>query len=192
MQCGGSPLQLIERHYVSTLQDLKEALNRVEKFMHTRSLFRVPSLQALGDVTSPAKSRCLMLPSSRMTRTFDRTDIFEKLDQVLDPTAGKTFRSAALHGMGGVGKSTVASTYIKKKFEENVYDTVLWAHAEKSISLRQSFTDIALRLKLPGAQSQNHEANLTLVQDWFQSTGGVNLPSSILVLGLIGSSDSSV
>ena len=173
MQGGGSPVQLVERHYVSTLQDLKAALNRVEKFIHTRSLLRVSSPQALGDATSAAKPRCLMLPSSRMTRTFDRKDIFEKLDQILDPTAGKTFRSAALHGMGGVGKSTVVSTYIKKKFEENVYNTVLWAHAEKSISLRQSFTDIALRLKLPGAQSQNHDANLALVQDWFQSTGGL-------------------
>jgi hypothetical protein len=128
-----------------------------------------------------------MVPGVRMTRTFNREDIFEKLDQILAPTGGRTFRSVALHGMGGVGKSTIASTYIKKKFEENAYDTVLWAHGEKSISLRQSFTDIALRLKLTGAQYQNHDENLALVQDWFQTTGTIILHLSVsgLVLDLI-------
>lgn len=114
-----------------------------------------------------------MLPRVRMTRSFDREGIYERLDQILSPAAGKTFRSVALYGMGGVGKSTIASTYTKRKFEENVYDTVLWAYGEKPMSLRQSFTDIALRLKLPGAQAHNHNENLALVQDWFQSTGWI-------------------
>jgi hypothetical protein len=171
LQGSKSPLQLIERRYVSALQDLKEALNRIEKSIQTRSLLRVQSPQDSGNVTPSANPRCLMLPRVRMTRSFNRESIYERLDQVLSPVAGKTFRSVALYGMGGVGKSTIASTYTKKKFEENVYDTVLWAHGEKLMSLRQSFTDIALRLKLPGAQSHSHHENLALVQDWFQSTG---------------------
>lgn len=177
---------------MSTLQDLKEALSRMEKFIQTRSLLRVSLPRASDNFTSSAKLRCLMLFILRMTRTFDRLGIFEKLDQILASTAIRTFRFAALYGMGGVGKSTVAFTYIKKKFEEQTYDAVLWANGEKSISLRQSFTDIALRLKLLGAQFQNHDENLVLVQDWFQSTGGINLRSFILVLCLIGSSESCV
>lgn len=111
-----------------------------------------------------------MLPESRSTRMFNRVDVFEKLDQLLAPTTGRTFRSVALHGMGGVGKSTVASTYIETKYEEHAYDAVLWARGEKSVSLSQSFTEIALRLKLPGAKPQNHDENLVLVQDWFRTT----------------------
>ena len=113
-----------------------------------------------------------MLPQTKTTRLFDREEIFEKLDQRLDPVAWKTsFRSVALYGLGGVGKSTIASTYVERKFGEHVYDIILWVRGEKSSSLRQSFTDIAVRLKLLGAQPQTHDENLISVQDWFQSTG---------------------
>jgi predicted ATP-dependent serine protease len=112
-----------------------------------------------------------MLPQTKTTRFFDRVDVFEELDQILGPVAGTSFRSVALHGLGGVGKSTIASTYIEKKFDKDDYDVVLWVRGEKTSSLQQSFTDIAMRLKLPGAQPQNYNENLFLVQDWFQSTG---------------------
>lgn len=112
-----------------------------------------------------------MLPQTKTTRVFDQVDVFEKLDHILGPASGTSFRSVALHGQGGVGKSTIASTYIERKFDENDYDVVLWVCGEKTSSMRQSFTDIAMRLKLPGAQPQTQDENLILVQDWFQSTG---------------------
>jgi NB-ARC domain len=107
-----------------------------------------------------------MLPRTKTTRFFDRVDVFEKLDQTLGPAAGRTsFLSVALHGLGGVGKSAIASTYIERKFDENDYDVALWVRGEKPSFLRQSFTDISMRLKLPGAQPQTHDENLILVQD---------------------------
>lgn len=113
-----------------------------------------------------------MVAQTKPTSVVDRVDVFEKLDQILGPTAKRTsFISVALYGVGGVGKSTIASTYTEKKFEENEYDAVFWVRGENPLSMRQSFTDIAMRLKLPGAQPQTHDDNLILVQDWFQSTG---------------------
>ena len=156
---SGGALQPIERCFASTLQDLEDAVNRVKKLAQIQSSFSRVS----GEVLSAAKQRCLMLPGSRATRTFDRPDVFQKLDQILDATVGGTFEAVALHSIGGVGKSTIASAYVEAKFDESVYDVVLWAHGEKTISLRQSFTDIALRLQLPGAQPQAHDENLVLV-----------------------------
>ncbi|KAK0609966.1 Tetratricopeptide-like helical [Bombardia bombarda] len=115
--------------------------------------------------------RCLMLPPSRTIRLFDRVDVFQNLDKSLGPDVrGTSFRSVALHGIGGVGKSSVACSYMEARFKESVYDVGLWVSGEKPASLRQSFTDIALRLKLPGANPQHHEANFHLVHDWLQST----------------------
>lgn len=119
-------------------------------------------------------NRCLMLPPTRSSRFFDRVDVFADLDRILAPTVTtgeSTFRSVALYGLGGVGKSTIASTYIDTRYKENVYHVCLWVRGEKPESFRQSFTEIALRLKLPGAQPQTRDDNLNLVQDWFQSTG---------------------
>lgn len=167
-----TPFQLIEQRYETTKRELEEALTRVEKLVQKKSPTRVQSPPSTVANTAATKLHCLMLPQTKTARVFDRVDVFEKLDQILDPAAGRTsFRSVALHGLGGVGKSTIASTYVETKFGENVYDVVLWVRGEKPSSLRQSFTDIAMRLKLPGAQPQTHNENLILVQDWFQSTG---------------------
>lgn len=114
----------------------------------------------------------MILPTKKPSRFFDRVDTFEKIDQVLGREGSKTsFRSIALFGLGGIGKSSIAARYIERKIEENEYDAVFWVYGEKTASLRQSFTDIAMRLKLPGAQLNLHDDNLILVQNWFQSTG---------------------
>lgn len=147
-------------------------MTRVENLVRITSPTWVQSQPSTYSNRAAAMSRILMTPQTKTIQFFDRVDVFEKLDQILAPAAGKTsFQSVALHGLGGVGKSTLASTYIETKFEEGVYDVILWARGETPSSLRQSITDIAMRLKLSEAQPQSHDENLILVQDWFQSTG---------------------
>jgi hypothetical protein len=111
------------------------------------------------------------LPSDLQLSFFNRVDTFEKIDQVLLPNEWATFRSLALFGLGGVGKSSVAARYIQGKVGDRKYDALFWVHGETTASLRQSFTDIALQLKLPGVQPNLHDENLIRVQSWFQTTG---------------------
>ncbi|KAG9250320.1 pfs domain-containing protein [Emericellopsis atlantica] len=160
-----TPLQLIERRFALTNQELGEAVARVEK------LITVDSSLHKGMSRISGLSRCLMIPATRTTRFFNRIDVLQDVDRLLGRVTKETpFRSVAIHGMAGVGKSSIASTYMETRYKENVYDVCLWVRGEKSASLRQSFTDIALRLKLPGAHRQSPDDNLNLVQDWFQST----------------------
>lgn len=123
--------------------------------------------------TSPQTKPYLLLPPTRLLpgRFFDRADVFEKLDLTLGhPQARASFKAIALWGMGGVGKSSIAISYIDLKVQKQQYDAIFWANSENSASLRQSFTSIAMKLKLPNAHPQNHDENLELVQEWFQST----------------------
>ena len=171
LQEDESPFRLIERRYTTINHELGEALTRVEKLVRINQPSWAQSPLSIDANKAAPKLRCLMLPQTKTARFFDRVDVFEKLDQILGLAAGTSFQSVALHGLGGVGKSIIASTYIEKKFNEKVYDVILWIRGEKSSSLRQSFTDIAMRLKLPGVQPHIHDENLILVHDWFQSTG---------------------
>ncbi|KAF1738933.1 hypothetical protein CRV24_000862 [Beauveria bassiana] len=112
-----------------------------------------------------------MVPTKKVSRFYDRVGTFDKIDQVIGgPGSSPSFRSVALHGLGGIGKSTIAARYIERKFEENEYDAIFWVHSERTASLRQSFTDIALRLKLDGAKPNLHDDNLIIVQNWLQLT----------------------
>lgn len=114
----------------------------------------------------------MKLPTKIYPSFFDRDDIFEKIDQILGRDGSTTsFRSIALFGLGGVGKSSIAARYIERKMEEKKYDAIFWVYSETTASLRQSFTDIVLRLKLPGAKPNLHDENLIQVQSWFQTTG---------------------
>lgn len=82
-----------------------------------------------------------------------------------------SLRSLALYGMGGVGKSHVAMKYLEKKQVAKDFDAIFWINAENPISIQQSFTDIALRLKLPDTGRATHDENRMIVKGWLQQTG---------------------
>ncbi|KAL3437123.1 hypothetical protein BDV09DRAFT_163834 [Aspergillus tetrazonus] len=165
------PWMPLQRQFTRTSKELIETVARVEMLV---AAARPPAQEnhSSSDVaTLTQRFRCMILPGKKASRFFDRVDTFEKIDQVLGRKGTNTsFRSIALYGLGGVGKSSIAARYIERKIEENEYDSVFWVYGEKVASLRQSFTDIAMRLKLPGAQPNLHDENLLLVQNWFQMT----------------------
>jgi hypothetical protein len=118
------------------------------------------------------KLPCVILPRFRTSHFFDRTDVIERMENYFNQVDfDTTFRSLAIHGLGGVGKSTVALKYAERKLQNSELDVLCWVYSEKLVSLRQSFTDIALRLKLPDARPGDHEENHALVLNWFQNTG---------------------
>jgi hypothetical protein len=118
-----------------------------------------------------AKLPCVILPAIRTSRFFDRTDVIEKMDHHFnqaDPDS--TFRSLALYGLGGVGKSSVALRFVESKIRRGELDAMFWVYSEKLVTIRQSFTDIAMQLKLPDARPKDHDENHALVLRWLQHT----------------------
>ncbi|KAJ6084951.1 hypothetical protein N7499_004580 [Penicillium canescens] len=168
------PLALVEQRFLNLNTELNETLTRIEKLVQFNlpiSIRDKPTLDA-GQKSS-RKQPYLVLPQTNSLpgRFFDRVDVFEKLDQSFNDTEiPLVFKAVALWGMGGIGKSSIAMRYVSTKIQENKYDAIFWVHGEKSASLRQSFNDIAMKLKLPNASPQNHDENLERVQEWFQFT----------------------
>lgn len=166
----GTPSELIQGCYEKTDKEINVLLKHVEIVTGNKA---PTSSQPMRPIDT---NRVLMLPPTKTDRFFDRVDVFKSLDDFLGIlVGGDSFLSVALYGMSGVGKSTAASTYIEKRFSKKYFDVILWVHGENSASLRQSFTRIAIRLKLPGVQLHAHDENLNLVQDWLQSTGKFEL-----------------
>jgi hypothetical protein len=57
------------------------------------------------------------------------------------------------------------------RMQRKFYDAVFWIQAETSGSLRQSFTDIALALELPGAdKNATFDENIVRVLRWLRHT----------------------
>ncbi|KAK1826926.1 NB-ARC [Podospora conica] len=169
---GSDPWVQLQHRFTAANQDLTETLARVEKLIAVRRSgldHQGPS----GSASAPQpRFRGMVMPSKKTpSRFFNRVNILQKLDQALGGDSNSSsFRAVAIHGLGGVGKSSIAARYIETKYEYHEYDALFWVHGEKTASLKQSFTDIALRLKLDGSKPNLHDDNLVLVQHWLQLT----------------------
>ena len=123
-----------------------------------------------------AKLPCILSPPFRIARFFDRSEVIVQIDHLLQKQKTETsFQSLALWGLGGVGKSSVALRYAETKVHDGELDAMFWIRSEKEVTLRQSFTDIAMRLKLPDANPADHDENKILVLGWLQHTSELSL-----------------
>lgn len=159
---------------VSRLEKLSR-LSELEDITHLNStLAALPRLSVRQSPDETASLPCFIYPSSRTFRFFDRTEDIIEMDRYFGNVAhdpNQPFRSIALYGVGGVGKSSIALRYAETRIHRKELDAMFWVAGEKEVSLRQSFSDIAVRLKLPGAQVKDYDQNRTLVLEWFQTTG---------------------
>jgi tetratricopeptide (TPR) repeat protein len=82
-----------------------------------------------------------------------REDLIDQLSQRL--TAGSTTAvlPAALHGMGGIGKTQMAVEYVHRHLDD--YDLVWWIQATHVAQIRAGLTELAGQLGLPGGAEAN-------------------------------------
>ncbi len=154
-------------------------MSSIEKI--SRSSERLPDLSRLhellaglsshGEATEQARLPCYIFPSFRVAKFFDRSEVIIEIDRFIEKKKSeRSFQSLALWGLGGVGKSSVALRYVETKIRDEQLDAMFWIRSEKEVTIRQSFTDIAMKLKLPGANEADHSENRTLVLNWLQQT----------------------
>jgi len=77
-----------------------------------------------------------------------RDDLLGQLSRRLTAGGTTAILPAALHGMGGIGKTQIAAEYIYRHLED--YDLVWWIQATQPAQIRAALTDLAQALRLPG------------------------------------------
>jgi ABC-type multidrug transport system fused ATPase/permease subunit len=90
---------------------------------------------------------CYHIPASMSLRFWGRDEALSIVKAAIDP--GETVESLktfAIYGMGGVGKTQLALHYANSSKKE--YDAVLWISADNTLSMEQSFRDVAQALGL--------------------------------------------
>jgi NB-ARC domain len=109
-------------------------------------------------ITDDSAVQCYHIPlsSSTSSRFYGRQDDLQAVRQALDPSESvDILRSYAVYGMGGVGKTQLALHYAQAS--KKAFDTILWIAAENTMSMEQSFKDVAQALGL--IQTKNDPAD---------------------------------
>jgi tetratricopeptide (TPR) repeat protein len=78
-----------------------------------------------------------------------RGELLEQLSKRLTAGGTTAILPAALHGMGGIGKTQMAVEYIYRRLHE--YDIVWWIQATQPAQIRAGLTELAQYLRLPGS-----------------------------------------
>ncbi|MET8756663.1 FxSxx-COOH system tetratricopeptide repeat protein [Lentzea sp. NPDC004782] len=82
-----------------------------------------------------------------------RKGLLEQLGKRLNAGGTTAVLPSALHGMGGIGKTQMATEYIYRHSQD--YDLIWWIEAARVTQIRASLTDLARQLGLPGASESN-------------------------------------
>jgi hypothetical protein len=119
-----------------------------------------------------------ILPFQQNHNFYGRKDELDKIYQHLVPTGDQSYRTYTIYGRRGVGKTEIALQFAYTNPAN--YDAVFWIQCETSVAIRQSFTDVAVSLNLPGADRDgHHEENLLAVKEWLKKTSLYPFPFPI-------------
>jgi len=110
-----------------------------------------------------------ILPFSQNPKFYGREDELDKINTYLAPRGDQSLRTYTIYGKRGVGKTEIALQFAYTNHPG--YDAIFWIQCETSVAIRQSFTNVAISLNLPGADREGrHEENLLAVQNWLKRT----------------------
>ncbi|KAI6777054.1 hypothetical protein HG530_000999 [Fusarium avenaceum] len=103
-----------------------------------------------------------------------RSEVLELLRDQLGHTTpqsqNKGHSRAALHGLGGIGKTQIALAYSFWLQETSEDVSVFWIHASSAERFSEAYDNIARECKIPGHEDPSFDA-LSEVKDWLESKG---------------------
>jgi hypothetical protein len=102
----------------------------------------------------------------RNDRFFGREDILSQVLSILNANTPRT-HSVALYGLGGVGKTQVATEFVYRNLDR--YKIILWLHADSTETLKDQFVVVARNVGFAGA-NPNQEYCCEAVLHWLCHT----------------------
>lgn len=134
----------------STVKHLNEITSysavNLERQVKNLSLRHAPVPEAEEHAHFP----CSLIPFQQNEKFYGREAEMQKIITHLSPKEGVTeLRTYTIFGRRGVGKTEIALQYAYEN--PSSFDAIFWIQCETSVSIRQSFTDVAVALNLPGA-----------------------------------------
>lgn len=169
---SGRALDARINDYLSKMSSVIKHLNDINSYskvnldqrMKTLSIRHQPNAYPEETAVFPIQ----MIPRNRNVNFYGRQAELKNIKEFLGHEA-KNLRTYTIYGRRGVGKTDLALEYAHTN--PSGFDAIFWINCETSVALRQSFTDMAIALKIQGAdRSGRHEENHLAAFKWLKNT----------------------
>lgn len=134
-------------------------------------------LPTLADFVSQEKTLQvpyhMLKPAVRNPGFYGRQEILQQIDTALLPKSQKQETSQeglqlfALCGLGGVGKTQVATEYAFSR--RSSYDAIFWVEADEPTQLAEGFARIAAQLGFTDASDKDRVVSRKVALEWLSS-----------------------
>jgi hypothetical protein len=153
----------------TTIKHLHEITSFSKVNQENEARFLSLRTQAHPDQNERAIFPVRMLKHGRNDNFFGRENELAAINAKLGNAEIRSLQTYTIYGRRGVGKTHLALEYAYRNLGK--FDAIFWIQCETSASLRQSITDTAIALDLPGASQMGHfEENLVNTHSWLKKT----------------------
>lgn len=138
-------------------------------FLRTAALPQA-SMTRLNIDENDAQLPCYAIPAIRQYFTANE-ELQALIDTHFDGSKDtRQLHSYAVHGEGGVGKTSFALHYAHQCRLSGKYSAIFWIRSQDEFTTRESWTEIAHSLKLSSPASGKSDNDPILVKNWLNST----------------------
>jgi hypothetical protein len=149
---SGRALDARINDYLSKMSSVIKHLNDINSYSKvnldrqtkTLNIIHPPNAHAEETAVFPIR----MIPRNKNVNFYGRQVELKNITEFLGHEA-KNLRTYTIYGRRGVGKTDLALEYAHTN--PSGFDAIFWINCETSVALRQSFTDMAIALKIQGA-----------------------------------------
>ena len=170
-------------HRIDHIRELVEAYNLTEIRLKQNEMLESLSRHNLQDnsVQAAAHLPYYQLPFGRNHGFFGRTKVLDEIYDVLKPSAaGRSIRSVALWGTGGIGKSQVALEYANLQIQGKS-QLVIWLPSQTETDMSRALVQAASQVRPPGyEEGMSAERTRFMMWNWLQTTGKADFSCSLV------------
>ncbi|KAF4948221.1 hypothetical protein FSARC_13793 [Fusarium sarcochroum] len=150
-------------------KDVEEISQGIDRSIKALNFYQITKISQNGQVEqpSPTERTYWIVPFDRNPSFVDRSAVFDEIEKAFKVDEGVQPK-AALHGLGGIGKSQIALEYCYRRRKEDPRCSIFWCNAATIARFEQSLGRIASECGLvPGTKTETDVPEV--VTHWLES-----------------------